>query len=361
MHAAQSGFQPSRVPIDLATSPRATCRKWRAGGFLTPLLGLALLAGLGSGCTLVPVSVGNPIPGMTTVAVAPFFNLSAEPSVDGRRFALAYYSELQKTSNYQVIPVGIVEAAIQENELNMSSPADAVKLARILEADAVVVGAVTDYNPYYPPQLAAHIRWFSPREWMFYPGLSTGEEKEKSIGYPPEDCPPPEGKKTTAPVVRGQSAGSPGGGGSDRSEPFGPADESITLTQGSSPGGSSNGPSTGPIIIWPPGSERYEQSPDRSAAPPGGKSYGSFCLPAQPETIQPIMSYTRYFDGADQKLIQLLKGYYVLRGDMRSGGWEAYLHRSDDFLQFASHVLVLEMLELHGGPLKTQKVLMYGR
>ena len=73
------------------------------------------------------------------------------------------------------------------------------------------------------------------------------------------------------------------------------------------------------------------------------------------------MSYTRYFDGADQRLIQLLKGYYILRGDMRSGGWEAYLHRSDDFLQFASHVLVLEMLELHGGPLKTQKVLMYGR
>jgi hypothetical protein len=46
---------------------------------------------------------------------------------------------------------------------------------------------------------------------------------------------------------------------------------------------------------------------------------------------------------------------------MRSGGWEAYLHRSDDFLQFASHVLVIEMLELHGGPLKTEKVLMFGR
>ena len=97
---------------------------------------------------------------MTTVAVAPFFNLSAEPSVDGRRFALAYFSELQKTANYQVIPVGTVEVAIRENELDMSSPADVVKLAKILDADAVVVGAVTHYIPYYPPQLGVHIQWY---------------------------------------------------------------------------------------------------------------------------------------------------------------------------------------------------------
>src|SRR5438105_2980003 len=120
-------------------SPRLIVVSWRS-----LVRGLALLVGAGlcSGCCTVPVSVGNPIPGMTTVAVVPFFNLSAEPSVDGRRFALAYYSELQKTSNYQVVPVGIVENAIQENDLDMTSSADAVKLARILEADAVVVGAV---------------------------------------------------------------------------------------------------------------------------------------------------------------------------------------------------------------------------
>jgi hypothetical protein len=72
------------------------------------------------------------------------------------------------------------------------------------------------------------------------------------------------------------------------------------------------------------------------------------------------MSYTRFFDGADRQLIQALRGYYVLRGDMRSGGWEAYLHRSDDFLRFTSHILVVEMLTLHGGPLKTEKIFLYG-
>jgi len=73
------------------------------------------------------------------------------------------------------------------------------------------------------------------------------------------------------------------------------------------------------------------------------------------------MSYTRFFDGADRQLIQSLKGYYYLKGDTRSGGWEAYLHRSDDFLRFASNLLVMEMLTLHGGPLKTEKVCLYGR
>src|SRR6516165_5434712 len=91
-------------------------RLWLLAALGIPLLGAA-------GCCVVPVAVGNPIPGMTTVAVAPFFNLSAEPTVDGRRFAISYYSELQKTSNYQLIPVGIVETAIRENNLDMTSPA----------------------------------------------------------------------------------------------------------------------------------------------------------------------------------------------------------------------------------------------
>ena len=73
------------------------------------------------------------------------------------------------------------------------------------------------------------------------------------------------------------------------------------------------------------------------------------------------MSWTRFFDGTDRELIQALKGYYYLKGDTRSGGWGAYLHRSDDFLRFASHMMVVEMMRKHGAPLKTEKVCLYGR
>jgi hypothetical protein len=345
MLSLRSEYDPLQRPL------MARYNRW---SFLRGV-GLLLLAALCSGCCTVPVSVGNPIPGMTTVAVVPFFNLSAEPSVDGRRFALAYFSELQKTSNYQVVPVGIVETAIQENNLDMTSSADAVKLARILEADAVVVGAVTEYNPYYPPQMAVHIRWFSPREWMFYPGISTGEEAEK--GPCPDDPRggPPEGKKPSASTVRGQS---PTDAAADRRIPF----DSPPAVQIAQSPKSSSGASTNALpepVIWPRGNDAAEETlpngPRLPAAKPGG-----FCAPTQPDSIEPIMSYTRYFDGADRQLIQALRGYYVLRGDMRSGGWEAYLHRSDDFLRFTAHILVVEMLTLHGGPLKTEKIFLYG-
>ncbi|HEY2250253.1 MAG TPA: hypothetical protein VGH74_04295, partial [Planctomycetaceae bacterium] len=92
-----------------------------------------------------------------------------------------------------------------------------------------------------------------------------------------------------------------------------------------------------------------------------GPAGRTFCDPSQPDGAQPIMSYTNFFDGADRQLIQSLKGYYYLRGDMRSGGWEAYLHRSDDFLRFASYMMVVDMLRKHGAPLTTEKVCLCGR
>lgn len=315
------------------------------------------LAGFASGCAAVPVNVGNPIPGMTTIAVAPFFNLSAEPSVDGRRFAIAYYTELSKTANYQVIPVGIVETAIRENDLDMSNSADAVKLAQILDADAVVIGAVTHYSPYYPPQLGVHIRWFSPREWVFYPGISGGGDKDQDP-LPDPECLPPEGKKPATQVVRGQSADR--GAEAESRAPF-PSIPHVQIAQsGGSAGNSKSNVPPGPVI-WPSRPESSDVWPASPAQALPGKSSGAFCEPTQSDAVQPVMSYTRFFDGADQQLIQALEGYYVMRGDMRSGGWEAYLHRSDDFVQFASHVLVVEMLMLHGGPLKTKKMLLFGR
>jgi hypothetical protein len=252
-----------------------------------------------------------------------------------------------------VIPVGIVETAIQENNLDMTSSADAVKLAGILDADAVVIGAVTEYNPYYPPQLGVHIRWFSPRTWRFYPGISTGEElgngpcPDEPAGYPPE------GKKPPVPTVRGQSPGD-----ADQRVPF---DSSPALQIAQSPKSSGSGATAAPPgpVVWPPGSDSPDDAslikPRLPAVKPGG-----FCAPAQADAVEPLMSYTRFFDGANRQLIQSLRGYYVLRGDMRSGGWEAYLHRSDDFLRFASHIMVVEMLAIHGAPLKTEKIFLYG-
>ena len=90
------------------------------------------------GCAIVEIGVTNPAPNLTRIAVAPFVNLSPERNVDGRRFAEAYYTELQKTPGFQVIPVGVVETAVVENNLNLDSPQDLLKLVEFLDADAIV-------------------------------------------------------------------------------------------------------------------------------------------------------------------------------------------------------------------------------
>src|SRR5262249_60894752 len=60
------------------------------------LAGMVLVGAPGCGLILPDVShepvVHNPFPQLNKVAVAPFFNLSNEPTVVGRKFALAYFA-----------------------------------------------------------------------------------------------------------------------------------------------------------------------------------------------------------------------------------------------------------------------------
>lgn len=133
--------------------------------FRMTVVGLALLM---SGCSMLPFPkqhtiVHNPFPQLSKVAVAPFFNLTTEPStvVDGRQFALAYYNELQHIGGYEVVPVGVVEGTMKAHGLSMDRPADAQKLAQILEIDVVIVGAVTDFSPYFPPRCAMIVEWYA--------------------------------------------------------------------------------------------------------------------------------------------------------------------------------------------------------
>jgi len=74
----------------------------------------------------------NPFPQLNKVAIAPFFNQSNEPTVDGRKFALAYFAELQAVPGFEVVPLGVVETAIVENQVNLANPGRARRLANIL-------------------------------------------------------------------------------------------------------------------------------------------------------------------------------------------------------------------------------------
>jgi hypothetical protein len=151
------------------------------------------LAGV-PGCRLIfpdisrqPV-VHNPFPQLSRVAVAPFFNQSDEKTVDGHDVALAYYAELQAVPGFEVVPLGVVEEAIVRNHINLSSPAEARRLAQVLNVDAVVIGAVTDYSPYYPPRCGLRVEWYAanPGYHEIPPGygLPWGTPQEEYIPAP---------------------------------------------------------------------------------------------------------------------------------------------------------------------------------
>ncbi|MCC7422997.1 MAG: hypothetical protein IT428_22200 [Planctomycetaceae bacterium] len=483
---------------------------------------IAVLAiGLLPGCATVQVGVTNPIPGLTTVAVAPFFNLSQEPEfvADGTRVALAYYAELQKIPGFQVIPVGVVETAIKQHNLQLSNPDDALRLCDILGCDAVVVGAITDYDPYYPPRMGLQVSWYSPYEWQFEPGIPIDPQARNRIwqadidarrearrqqalrsqraleeahgrsclnrddgshgvstqngnpkdcapcppGEPP--CPPsisPPQAKLNGPQIRGQSpdivhvaANAPADLSQSPSTPeaslpdakrgpwwqaelrsFGEwntGDENASTDNPaarldrpampfpmkprtnspytrsffqprSKAGGDPfleselNATETKPVYGPPKVSSKYETAkpaparPKDAAAPapqaaaekpPSGVQRVSNEVPAPaakrpaptrtaqagppvgppvpalpPEgpiavvefdPRQPLMSYTRMFDGADSAFVATLRDWLELNANRRAGGWEASLHRTQEFIQCCSHLMIVEMLTLHGG------------
>jgi hypothetical protein len=119
------------------------------------------------GCSLIvptkahrPV-IRNPFPQLSRVAVAPFFNQSDEPTVDGRQVAMAYFAELQATPGFEVVPLGVVEEAMIAHRVDLQGPGEARRLAKILGVDAVVVGSVTDFSEYYPPRLGLRVEWYT--------------------------------------------------------------------------------------------------------------------------------------------------------------------------------------------------------
>jgi hypothetical protein len=158
----------------------------------------AMLAGMvlvgAPGCSLIFPDISheplvhNPFPQLNKVAVAPFFNQSNEPTVDGRKFALAYFAELQAVPGFEVVPLGVVENAIIENRVNLANPGEARRLANILGVDAVVIGSVTDYNPYYPPRCGMHVEWYAANpgfhEIPAGYGLPWGTPEEEYIPAP---------------------------------------------------------------------------------------------------------------------------------------------------------------------------------
>jgi hypothetical protein len=361
---------------------------------------IALLGCLFSpGCALLPQiahqpTVHNPFPQLSRVAVAPFFNQSNEPTVDGRRIALAYFNELQLVPGFEVVPVELVEKAMLDHRLAMQSPADARLLAQILKADAVVIGAVTDYSPYYPPRIALHVEWYAANP-NFHPippgyGLPWGTPEERDIPAPLvfeaemalakaqlKTQTPPYEKLPDPGVIQPLSyqttpGQKPAGKAAAGKTPAGktPAD---TLTADRIPVDKGPADKTPPGVLTadriPADKPGVDKAPaDKAVAagplvavpgaglPPDWPDPRGFIppppsrrLPPSCPSDAPVLQHTRTYNGNDMEFTEALASYYFFRDDARFGGWQNYLERSDDFIRFCCHMHIAEMLSARGG------------
>jgi hypothetical protein len=330
---------------------------------------LLLAAALLPGCMIVDVGVTNPVRGLSTVAVVPFFNQSDERAVDGRLLASHYASELQKTPGLEVIPVGVVETTMRQYGLHdIASPADAARLALLLNADAVVIGTVTEYSPYYPPRLGLSIAWYSPHAHRFVPGIPIDPDARKIVHdnlkarRKAEAQARKEARRLRKEVDGGETVILPG----DATVPTVPV-----LTDPSTPDGSPSQPFNLPPdpVFSDPDDARFRppiiirgQSPvmGRDAGrdeASGAVRRGVAGHGGVPVRIPPLMTYTKVVDASDAATLAAFRDYLELRDDGREAKWTARLEWADDFHRFACHMMIVEMLTLHGGEGRRRVVL----
>src|SRR5262245_6537944 len=178
-----------------ASTPRSRFPMSGRHRYHRQLPALAMLACIAaSGCALLPDRIvepqfHNPFPQIFRVAVLPFFNQSAEPTVDGDTVAMAYYNELQTIPGFEVMPVGVAKqmlaASIAATRAEPRGGADFQRLARMMNVDAVLVGSITEYSPYYPPRIGISVDWYAANS-SFHPippgyGLPWGRAEEEFI------------------------------------------------------------------------------------------------------------------------------------------------------------------------------------
>lgn len=395
-----------------------------------------------SGCSIFPdvktkPQYHNPFPELTVLAVLPFRNQSQEPSLSGMRVSLAYYNELQTIPGFEVLPVGVVETQLAYFEMHVikrpiSTTEDFQNFARMIGADAVLQGAITDYHAYYPPRMTLKVNWYAANPG-FHPipvgyGLPWGTKEEKNIpnwvkleaerelaraqiatqtplmeevgsGIAPPKASPRSPHSEHAPNNSSESE-LPSPVKQNDAPELVPADlidektansasidskiasSRILLRRAKSETVKTASYSEGPIVIEvgaSSGMEVEEPTPAPTEIATAGafesETFGMFgeelpanwpdpngFIPPRPQAKRPtlrpqydaVISHMKAYNGNDEDFTRALEDYYYFRDDARTGGWQTYLQRSEDFIRFCCHLHVVETLGSRGGQLKSR-------
>jgi len=95
------------------------------------------------------------------LVVAPVQNLSDSEDFDALRISDLIASEFLSFDNVAVVPLNLTLAELErQGRCSVETPEDAVELARALGADATIVSAITEYDPYPPPVVGLIMQWY---------------------------------------------------------------------------------------------------------------------------------------------------------------------------------------------------------
>lgn len=304
--------------------------------------GLLLCLLIHCGCTALPQrwhepQFHNPFPQLHRVAVLPFFNQSNEPTLDGLAVATAYRNELQKIPGFEVMPVGVVDYVLRANQIQLDGATDFQQLARMLNVDAVVVGAVTDFHEYYPPRMGLAVNWYAADERL-HPippgyGLPWGTSEEEFI---PRELIYEAEFALARRRLQTDTATEPG-------EPLPPQ---------------AHASGEALLIDWADAAGSADQDGSSESARQSDVVGEPNAASVQSDAVRrgPIMSLVRQYHGNDADFTRRLAAYYRSRDDERFGGWQSYLQRKDDFIRFCCYLHITEMLAARGGAGQTRVV-----
>jgi len=122
--------------------------------------------------TVEPVTIPNHTLGSMTVAVAPALNFSGASDFDPSSVADLMASELSYLEGVNAIPVSRVLAVLaRQGRQEVGSPSHALEIADALGADAILVFAVTEYDPYNPPIVGIAAQLYGFRQGDFLGSL----------------------------------------------------------------------------------------------------------------------------------------------------------------------------------------------
>jgi hypothetical protein len=181
----ESAGWPVRSPVTTGRMPPNN-KAGRLRGMAVVFPGLCVAMAL-TGCAqkkqVETVRIANTRFADRTVAVAPAINLSGSRDFDPDRFADWMAVELGFADDLTVIPVSRVLAVLAAQGLDrIQTPAHALELCDWLGADAILVLAVTHYDPYDPPGIGITAQLYGKRPGTG--GGTTGSDRASTATAP---------------------------------------------------------------------------------------------------------------------------------------------------------------------------------